>query len=320
VGVLVAVTGGLGNALVMANLPYLQGHFGTYAWEMQWLPAAFFMTSMSANLVLVKFRQQFGLRVFTEICLAVYAAIALAHLYVNDLGSAVAVRAAHGLCATALNTLGVFYMIQAFPAEHRRKALAIALGLTQLPVPLARLFSTELLQLGEWRGLYLFELGLAMLALAGVLAVKLPPSDRYRVFEPLDLATIASFAAGTGCLAVVLAFGPVLWWTEAAWLGVLLAAAVALLVAAGLVEHHRCNPMLNLRWLASGDLLRLTLSIVLIRVCLSEHSVGAVALFQQLGLDNAQLQGLSAAVVLGCVCGMAASVLTLAPSNFTQQS
>lgn len=320
VGVLVAVTGGLGNALVMANLPYLQGHFGAYAWEMQWLPAAFFMTSMSANLVLVKFRQQFGLRVFTEICLAVYAAIALAHLYVNDLGSAVAVRAAHGLCATALNTLGVFYMIQAFPAEHRRKALAIALGLTQLPVPLARLFSTELLQLGEWRGLYLFELGLAMLALAGVLAVKLPPSDRYRVFEPLDLATIASFAAGTGCLAVVLAFGPVLWWTEAAWLGVLLAAAVALLVAAGLVEHHRCNPMLNLRWLASGDLLRLTLSIVLIRVCLSEHSVGAVALFQQLGLDNAQLQGLSAAVVLGCVCGMAASVLTLAPSNFTQQS
>lgn len=319
VGVLVAVTGGLGNALVMANLPYLQGHFGTYAWEMQWLPAAFFMTSMSANLVLVKFRQQFGLRVFTEICLAVYAAIALAHLYVNDLGSAVAVRAAHGLCATALNTLGVFYMIQAFPAEHRTKALAIALGLTQLPVPLARLFSTELLQLGEWRGLYLFELGLAMLALAGVLAVKLPPSDRYRVFEPLDLATIASFAAGTGCLAVVLAFGPVLWWTEAAWLGVLLAAAVALLVAAGLVEHHRCNPMLNLRWLASGDLLRLTLSIVLIRVCLSEHSVGAVALFQQLGLDNAQLQGLSAAVVLGCVCGMAASALTLAPSNFTQQ-
>lgn len=319
VGVLVAVTGGLGNALVMANLPYLQGHFGAYAWEMQWLPAAFFMTSMSANLVLVKFRQQFGLRVFTEICLAVYAAIALAHLYVNDLGSAVAVRAAHGLCATALNTLGVFYMIQAFPAEHRRKALAIALGLTQLPVPLARLFSTELLQLGEWRGLYLFELGLAMLALAGVLAVKLPPSDRYRVFEPLDLATIASFAAGTGCLAVVLAFGPVLWWTDTPWLGLVLAASLALLAVAAVIEHNRRNPMLNLRWLASGDLLRLTLSILLIRVCLSEHSFGAVPMFQQLGLDNAQLQVMSAMVVAGCLCGIAASALTLAPPNFPRQ-
>src|SRR5690606_24467483 len=152
VGVLVALAGGLGNALVSANLPYLQGNFGAYAWEMQWLPAAFFMTSMSANLVLVKFRQQYGLRLFTEICLALYAAIALAHLFANDLGSAVAVRAAHGLCAPALNSLGVYYMIQAFPPEHRRKALAIALGLTQLPIPLARMFSTELLQLGEWRG------------------------------------------------------------------------------------------------------------------------------------------------------------------------
>jgi len=319
VGVLVALAGGLGNALVTANLPNLQGHFGAYAWEMQWLPAAFFMTSMSANLVLVKFRQQYGLRLFTEICLGLYAAIAAAHLLVNDLGSAMAVRAAHGLCATALNTLGVYYMIQAFPPEHRRKALAIALGLTQLPIPLARVFSTELLQLGEWRGLHVFELGLAMVALAAVLALKLPPGDRYKVFERLDLATILTFLPGAGGLAAVLSLGPVLWWTGAPWLGVLLAASLALLTVAGLIEHNRRNPMLNLRWLASGDLLRLTLSILLIRICLSEHSLGAVAMFQQAGLDNAQLQLLAGMVVIGCLCGIATSALTLAPPNFPHQ-
>ncbi|SMQ96775.1 major facilitator superfamily protein [Xanthomonas fragariae] len=57
VGGVVALTGGLSNALVTANLTYLQGTLGAYATEMAWLPAAYVMTNMSANLLLVKFRQ-----------------------------------------------------------------------------------------------------------------------------------------------------------------------------------------------------------------------------------------------------------------------
>lgn len=34
VGVVVALTGGLGNALITANLQYLQGPLGAYAYEM----------------------------------------------------------------------------------------------------------------------------------------------------------------------------------------------------------------------------------------------------------------------------------------------
>ncbi len=47
-----------------------------------------------------------------------------------------------------------------------------------MAIPLARLFSTELLQTDEWRGLCFFELGLALVSLACVIALKLPPSDR----------------------------------------------------------------------------------------------------------------------------------------------
>ena len=60
VGVLVAITGGLGNALVIANLQYLQGALGATTAEMAWLPAAYVMTNVCMNLLLVKFRQQFG--------------------------------------------------------------------------------------------------------------------------------------------------------------------------------------------------------------------------------------------------------------------
>ncbi|RXD62359.1 MFS transporter, partial [Xanthomonas perforans] len=128
VGVVVALTGGLSNALVTANLTYLQGTLGAYATEMAWLPAAYVMTNMSANLLLVKFRQQFGLRRFTEIFLALYALIAFAHLFVHSLSSAITVRAAHGLVGAALSSLGLYYVIQAFPSKYRLKAVVLGLG------------------------------------------------------------------------------------------------------------------------------------------------------------------------------------------------
>ena len=318
VGVVVALTGGLSNALVTANLVYLQGTLGAYAAEMAWLPAAYVMTNMSANLVLVKFRQQFGLRLFSEIFLTLYALIAFAHLFVHSLGSAISVRAAHGLVGAALSSLGLYYMIQAFPAKHRLKAVVTGLGLTQLALPLARVFSTELLEFGEWRGLYLFELGLAIFALACVLALKLPPGDRYRVFEKLDAATFVLFAAGSAGLAAVLSLGRVLWWTSTPWLGAVLAASIVLLCAAVAIEHNRKRPMLNTRWLASGDILRLALAVVLLRLVLSEQATGAIGFFQGIGLNNDQMHTLFWLMLLGATCGIVASAFLINPDHITE--
>ncbi|MFT3755200.1 MAG: MFS transporter [Pseudoxanthomonas sp.] len=315
VGVIVALTGGLSNALVTANLPYLQGALGAYAWEMAWLPAAFVMTNVSANLLLVKFRQQFGLRLFTEIFLALYVLITAAHLFVNDLDTAIAVRAAHGLVGAALSSLGIYYMIQAFPAAHRLKALVIGLGLSQLALPLARVFSTRLLEFGEWRGLYLFELGLGVVSLACVLMLKLPPSDRIRVFEKRDFLTFVLFGSGAAGLAAVLSLGRYLWWTDTPWLGIILACSLALLAAAVTVEHHRQRPMINTRWLASGDMLRLAAAIVLVRIALSEQGVGAVGFLQQLGMGNEQMHTLFLIVLSGSVLGLLASAFLLKPQN-----
>ncbi|HBK46342.1 MAG TPA: MFS transporter [Xanthomonadaceae bacterium] len=318
VGIVVALTGGLSNALVTANLTYLQGTLGGYAYELAWLPAAYVMTNLSANLILVKFRQQFGLRLFTEIFLGLYALIAFAHLFVHSLASAIAVRAAHGLVGAALSSLGLYYMIQAFPARHRLKAVVTGLGLTQLALPLARVFSTELLEFGEWRGLYLFELGLAVFALACVLALKLPPGDRYRVFEKLDFATFTLFAAGAAGLAAVLSLGRYLWWTSTPWLGVVLALSIVLIAAAVTIEHNRRTPMINTRWLASADMIRLGLAVLLIRLVLSEQSTGSIGFFQTLGLGNEQLHALFWLMLLGAVCGVVASAFLINPQHVAQ--
>jgi MFS family permease len=311
VGLVVTLTGGLGNALVSVNLLNLQGALGAYATEIAWLPAAYVMTNVSMNLLLVKFRQQFGLKLFTEAFLVLYALVTFAHLFVNDLQSAIAVRAAHGMVGAALSSLGMYYTLQGFKKEWRMKGIVIALGVSQLALPIAYIFSTDLLQLAEWRGLYMFELGLAVLSLGCVLILPLPPGDRIKTFEKTDFLTFALFAPGMALLCAVLTFGRLQWWAEEPWIGVALAASIVLTAAGVFVEHHRSNPLLNTRWLTSAAIVRLGLSMLLVRVVLSEQATVAVGFLRAVGLNNDQLQTLFVIVLLGTIAGVVASALTL---------
>ena len=315
VGVLVAITGGLGNSLVIANLQYLQGVLGATTAEMAWLPAAYVMTNVCMNLLLVKFRQQFGLRAFTEVFLVLYALVTFGHLFVNDLNSAIAVRAAHGMVGAALSSLGLYYMIQAFPAKWRLKALVLGLGTAQLALPLARLFSEDLLQIAEWRGLYLFELGLALICLGCVFLLKLPPGDRFKTFEALDFLTFAILSSGVALLCAVLSLGRIDWWLEAPWIGVASTCSLVLIMTGLAIEHNRANPMLMTRWLGSGAMIRLALAVILIRMVLSEQSTGAVGFMQMLNMSYEQMHTLYVVMLAGAIAGLAVSALTINPAH-----
>ncbi|MCL6745576.1 MFS transporter [Kosakonia sp. R1.Fl] len=315
VGLLVCMTGALGNAMVTANLQNLQGTFAAWSTEIAWLPAVYVMTNVSINLLLVKFRQQYGLRAFTEGFLVLYVLVTFFHLFINDLSSALFVRAAHGMVAAALSSLGIYYQIQAWPAKHRLKALTIGITGSTLAIPIARLFSTELLQLDEWRGLYLFELGLALLSLGCVIALKLPPGDRKKVFEKKDFITFFLLAPGMALLCAVLSLGRLDWWFEAPWIGWALAGAVVLIVSAIAFEHNRSNPLLNTRWLSSGSIVRLGLIMLLIRVVLAEQNTGVFGWLQYVGLQNEQMTSLAWSILAGIICGITASCLTIKPQR-----
>lgn len=315
VGLLVCMTGALGNAMVTANLQNLQGTFAAWSTEIAWLPAVYVMTNVSINLLLVKFRQQYGLRAFTEGFLVLYVLVTFFHLFVNDLSSALIVRAAHGMVAAALSSLGIYYQIQAWPAKHRLKALTIGITGSTLAIPVARLFSTELLQLDEWRGLYFFELGLALISLGCVIALKLPPGDRRKVFEKKDFITFFLLAPGIALLCAVLSLGRLDWWFEAPWIGWSLAGAVVLIVCAMVFEHNRSNPLLNTRWLSSGSIVRLGLIMLLIRIVLAEQNTGVFGWLQYVGLQNDQMTHLAWSILAGIVCGIVASCLTIKPQR-----
>ncbi|WP_064576345.1 MFS transporter [Cupriavidus gilardii] len=315
VGVLIGLTAGFGNALVIANLNNIQGVFGLYSDQAAWLSTVYVMTNVCASMLLIKFRQQYGLQHFARLFLLGYVVITLAHIFVHTFETALLVRAANGIAAGGLSTLALYYMIQSMPAAHRLKGIVLGIGVPQLATPLARVLTSGMLEAGNWKALYLFELGLALLSLVAVALLRLPPSERIRAFEKLDFLTFALFAPGMALLCAVLSQGRILWWTEAAWLGYALCGAVALITAALWIEHNRANPLLNTRWLSSRAMLRFALVAIAVRVLLSEQAYGAVGLLTALGMGNDQLVPLYVVVSLATIAGLAVSALTVNPLN-----
>ncbi|MFD1949500.1 MFS transporter [Sphingomonas arantia] len=314
IAALAGITGGLGNGIVTANLTSLQGELGLYPAEAAWLPTVYVMTNVVSGLLLVKFRQQFGLRLFVQIFLVGYVLATAGHLVAHSFASAIVVRAFSGIAAASLSTLALLYMMQAFKPAWRLKGLVFAVGIPQLATPLARLFPSELLEAGQWQTFYVFELGLALLTLAAVRWLPLPPSERFKAFERGDFLTFVLVAPGLALLTAVLGLGRVLWWFEAPWLGYALCAAVVLLTVGFSIEHRRENPLLNTRWLGSGDILRFALVAILTRVVLAEQTTGAVGLLTTLGLGNEQMRGLFVVILFASIAGMVVGSLTLNPN------
>jgi MFS family permease len=315
VGMLVTATGSVGSAMISANTQQLAGALGASVVEAAWLPVVFVMTNACMNLLLIKFRMQYGLRLFAQIFLTAYVLIGLGNLFFEDYQSTLIVRGFAGMASAALSSLGILYLIQAFPAAHRLKGLILGIGASSLAIPAVRIFSSHLVELSEWRGFHVFELGLSLMSLAAVFALRMPPSERLKVFDKLDFVTFALFAPGIALLCAVLGLGRIVWWTEAAWIGWALVGSIVLLTAALIIEFNRTTPLINLKWMAGPDIVRLALIIVGIRIVLSEQTSGAVGLMTQMGLGPDQMHGLFWLILVATAAGSLTSAFTMNPAK-----
>ena len=318
IGCLVGLTAGTGTALISANQPYLQGSLGLYQNEIAWLPAAYVMTNVPAGMVLIKYRQQFGLRSFLLIFQALYCVLCLAHLIVGGFESALLVRAASGIAGSALTTMGLNYLTQAFPAAQRLAGISIGISVPQIAIPMARIFSSDLLSFEQLHTLYLFEFGLAILSFAAIAVVRLPSSIREKAFEWLDLPTVVLFTSGIILVCSVLAVGRFAWWTDTAWLGWALAASIPLFAAVFLIEFNRANPIIDFRWMGTSYSLRFVLIGAVARIVLSEQTYGSVGFLQSLGLTNDQLVEFAVLTTLASAGGVIAGGIAVGPARLTQ--
>lgn len=319
VALLVGLTGGLGNALISANLPWITGQMGLQASEASWLVAAYLMVNVSANLLVFKFRQEYGIRLFAEIGLGVYAVLAVLHLFVGNLTTTLLVRAGSGFAAAACTTLGTLYMLQALPRKYVGQMLVVGMSLSTLATPLAWLLSPGLLDHGEWQNLYLFEAGLALCSFAAVVVLKLPPGIQIKVFERTDFLTFALLAPGLELLVAVLSQGLLHWWFDTPWLGWALVVAVVLITTALCIEHQRRNPLLQVRWLMGPTMLRFIAGAFLIRFLTNEQNYGVINMLRTVGMGPDQMAPLFAVILCGVVAGIVVSALTFGPKALIPQ-
>jgi hypothetical protein len=307
------------NALVNTNTGNLAGPLGIFVAQANWLPAIYVAMNATANLTLVKARTQFGIPQITQGLLALYFLAGMVQLLWPSFATAAATRAVNGITASALLTLSIYYLMQAFPEKMRPLALVCGIGLPQLGTPLARMIPVDLLAADQWHGLRLLEPSLALLLFALMRLLPLPRSDRIKVFEKMDIVTIAVFVPATLLFCGVMALGRTYWWTNAPFLGWMLAASIALIGIALLIEFNRRNPLLHLNWLGGADMLRFAIVSILVRLALAEQTYGSVGLLTSGGLDNDQLRTLFAWVALAMFSGVVVACLTLSPGRLRIQ-
>lgn len=314
IGILLALTGGFQNGLLLASLPQVQGQLGLTPVEGGWVTAAYMMTTTCMSMLLYKVRQQFGLQRFLRVLMLALVAANAVQLAAFDYRTELLARGIGGIVASGMSALCIFYFLQAMPAKARLAALLVGVGLTQIAAPFARVLSPLLIGDGDVAPRFFFQFALSLMSLGATMLLPIPSGDTANVFEPADLISFPMFAGGVALLIAVLIQGRIVWW-DTAWLGYALAGSILLLGASLLIEHNRANPMLQTRWLRGPDIIRFALVGASVRLLLSEQSVGGAGLLGALGMGPAQLITFYVIVTAASLGGLALSIVRLDPMD-----
>lgn len=321
IGIIIGITASFQNGLLVANLTQIQGEMGLTPVEGGWISVSYNMTNVCITVLLYKIRQQFGMSLFSKITLFfLLAATSLQWLVSSHLLSSTSInidayyleiiaRGLSGMVASGMTVLGLFYCLQGMPTVKRTSGLILGFGLVQFGIPLSRLISPYLAIDGQLENLFLFQFGLALICFGLINILELPPGNTEKVFEKLDFLSFAFFASGLAALAVFLVQGRIQWWTTPWLIYALIIAAVNISIALW-IETHRKNPMLQVRWMRSRNIIAFMITGAVMRILLSEQNVGAAGLLASLGYGNDQLITFYAVI-------LAASILALVISIFS---
>ncbi|GHG20775.1 MFS transporter [Paracoccus aerius] len=314
--VMLALSQGLGQGFVSANIPQIAGDLGITTTQASWLMAAYMIPRASLPLLLIKIRTQYGLRRFAEVGIIAYVAVALASVWMQDFRSAVVLQALSGAAAAPLSTLAFMYMLEPLSQQWKmRLGLPAAMAVMMSGPTLARVVSPALIGDGGLGGIHLTALGMAMVSLMLVFRLPLRPVPHMKVIQSLDFLSFLLIGFGFAGLTIGFVLGPIHNWTDAPWVGALLAASVASLAVAVAVELNREAPLLDIRWLVSPAMLHLTATLFLFRLILSEQSAGAPRMFLTLGVPPSQMTGLFAIIVGASLLGGLACVAWMRPNR-----
>lgn len=315
IGTLVGLTAGLTNGVMLANLPQIQGFLGLTPVQGGWIQVSYYLFSAIISVMLFKIRQNFGLTRFVRYLVIGLICTNGLQFFFHSYHTELIARGMSGLVGGSLNSLAMYYMMQAMPPIHRGKGMVLGLGLTQVSQPLARFISPLILQHEQFQLIFSLQAGLALMVCASVWLLPIPPGFIDKTFEKLDLVSFPLMATGIGCISAFATQGRIVWWDKS-WLGWLLLVGFICCMLAVIIEYNRQHPMFDIKWMLHGNgMLQVAIFGSLIRMALSEQNMGAPGLLTTLGMGADQMVHFYMVTTAGAVLGLAVSFLTFKPTE-----
>jgi EmrB/QacA subfamily drug resistance transporter len=237
-------------------LPSLARETGASQTDLTWIVDAYTVVFAGLLLFAGALGDRYGRKLLLVIGLLVFGAAAATAMVVSEPWMLIAARAAMGMGAAAIMPTTLSVITTSFPEEQRPRAIGVWVGIAGGGAVLGLFASGLLLEFFAWQSFFGLNVGLAALALAGVLAFVPPSADR----EPpaLDWIGAALSLAAVGGAVFGIIEGP-----ERGWGDPLTLAALAIGLVGGVLfvvwELRRDQPMLDprlfrLRGLSSGTL------------------------------------------------------------------
>jgi EmrB/QacA subfamily drug resistance transporter len=232
----------LGESVVSLALPSIGKTLGVPFASLQWVADGYNLTLASCILFGGSLGDILGLRrVYLWSAIAFLALSALCAFAWNG-PTLILFRAVLGIAGALLTPVSLAVLNAQLPKDLRTRAVAYWTAATSIVLALGPLVGGYLVDLFSWRAIFLFNIPLAVIALAlGYAALKPTPMQRKLAIDWLGALLTFFFLAG---ITFGLIEGPPNKWP--AWIIAALAAGVACLVAFIWWERRTSHPLVDL--------------------------------------------------------------------------
>ncbi len=247
-----------GVASLNVALPELARDTGASQTQLQWIVDAYGLVFAALLLPAGAIGDRYGRKPILMAGLALFGVASSGALLVNSPGELIVVRAALGAGAAFVMPVTLSVITTVFPPEERGKAVGTWTGVAAGGAVVGLLASGVLLEWFPWQSIFVLNVALSIVALAGTIAVV--PQTRDSEAPRLDPVGTLFSVVGLSGLVFGIIEGPERGWTDPITAGALAAGLVGISLFVAWELRLR-EPMLDPRHFLNGSFSAGSLSI-----------------------------------------------------------
>jgi EmrB/QacA subfamily drug resistance transporter len=240
---LAVLTIGFDATILNVALPTLATDIHATNSELQWMVDAYVLVFAGLLLPAGALADRYGRKRLMLIGLVLFGLASATAALTHDAGQLIAIRALMGIGAAVLTPVSLAVIPVLFAPAERGKAIAFAMMGMGVGVPLGPLVGGYLLRHFWWGSIFLVNVPVVVLAVAGVAA--LVPESRDPSARPVDLLGGLLSTIGLGLFVYGIIEAPSRGWGDAPVAGAL-AGGVAFLLAFVIWQRRAAYPMMDL--------------------------------------------------------------------------